>query len=449
MRDLRDDVLSIWQAGVRAVAPERLVPEYVAVGDGALWLGDCEFPLRSLGRLFVVGGGKAGAGMTRALEQTLGPSFLRQFRVGGIVSVPADCLAPTTAIELRAGRPAGVNEPTQAGVEAAARMLQQVQTLGPHDVCIALLSGGGSALLPLPAEGVSLSDKLAVTRSLSARGATIDELNAVRRELSDLKGGGLARSCRAGTLVSLVLSDVLGDDLATIASGPTLARSSTPDAALEVLERFGLQDDLAGARLVQFLQGRKALSSAGTTAAGCRVENVIIGNNATAVDAAGVEAERRGYSHAMICATSSEGPVEQVAAHLTRMACKMRDEPGPDCLISGGEPTVKLAPAGVRGKGGRNQHLCLAALSGQLDWRDMALASGGTDGEDGPTDAAGAVIDEATMRKVRSLALDPSDYLARSDAYHFFEATGDLIKTGPTHTNVCDVRVIAVQRDGA
>ena len=180
----------------------------------------------------------------------------------------------------------------------------------------------------------------------------------------------------------------------------------------------------------------------------------MIGNNAAAVDAAGIEAERRGYSHAMTAATMLEGAAEDIGRHLAEMAMRMRDEPGPDCLITGGEPIVQLVDAAHRGKGGRNQQLVLAALIHLLEaspdklaaLRGIALLSGGTDGEDGPTDAAGAFIDEQIVAAIQQQRLDPASYLRRNDAYHFFEQLGSLIKTGPTHTNVCDLRVATVSQ---
>jgi glycerate-2-kinase len=176
------------------------------------------------------------------------------------------------------------------------------------------------------------------------------------------------------------------------------------------------------------------------------VTNLILGNNATAVDGAGVEAERLGYSHAMISATTSEGPAEDVGRHLASMALKMRDNPGPDCLISGGEPTVKLIDERRRGRGGRNQQLALAALNELADSEGICLLSGGTDGEDGPTDAAGAIVDAEVIRAAATASLDVNDYLARNDAYTFFQKCDGLWVTGPTQTNVCDLRVIVVER---
>jgi glycerate-2-kinase len=341
---------------------------------------------------------------------------------------------------------------------------------------------------------------------LSSGGANIEELNTVRKQLSRIKGGGLARACRADRLITLIISDVLGDPLDVIASGPTVPDSSSPQEALTIWERYaGSDEGIAPAALAHLRRGAGVSPAEGIKGDilhyGGKVEcplilpegqarrlphvtNLVIGNNAVAVDAAGTEAERRGYSHAMVAATSLEGAAEDVGQHLARMALRMQTEPGPDCLITGGEPTVKLAPAEVRGKGGRNQQLVLAALVELLDaeldagprskvpspkpdsttdlgpWTldfglpplspspplPLILLSGGTDGEDGPTDAAGALIDAEIISRMRELNLDPADFLRRNDAYHFFDAVGGLIKTGPTHTNVCDVRVVVVER---
>jgi hydroxypyruvate reductase len=443
---LRDDALRIWQAGVGAVKPSNLVFDLCEVDGPWLRLDDQLLSLREIERIVVVGGGKAAAGMASALEHVLGPALLASKRLTGWVNVPADCLIPTDVIHLHAARPAGVNEPTDEAAEGVRQMLKLVRGLGERDLCIALISGGGSALMPAPIEGFSLTDKLALTRELSARGATIEQLNVVRRELSDVKGGGLARACRAGRLVSLIISDVPGDDLSLVASGPTVCRSSTPEVAIRVLKELSLYETDFGARAINVLQHRNAPSVSHSAACPSQLTNILLANNATAVDAAGVEAERLGYSHAMISATAPEGYAEDVAQGLADLAKRMRGEDGPDCLISGGEPTVRLAPIEQRGRGGRNQQFCLAALAKLDDWRGLALLSGGTDGEDGPTDAAGACVDELILSEARRLQLDPASFLARNDAYSFFEQAGGLLKTGPTHTNVCDLRVITVAR---
>jgi hydroxypyruvate reductase len=337
-----------------------------------------------------------------------------------------------------------VNEPTPEGVAGAEEILRWVASLGPEDVCLCLISGGGSALMPAPVEGVALVDKLAVTRYLSAAGANIEQINTVRKQLSRIKGGGLARACRAGRLIALIISDVLGDPLDSIASGPTVSDTSTPQAALEVLEQFGAQE--AGIAPTAFAYLRNHIAAKQNPPSG-RVHNFVIGNNRTAVEAAAKEAERLGYFAISVSATHSEGQTEEIGRELAETAAKMRSEGRPICLVSGGEPVVKLVDSAHRGLGGRNQQLVLAALqylheNGGAD--GIALLSGGTDGEDGPTDAAGAYVDADVLDAARQKNLDSADYLARNDAYRFFTPLGALLKTGPTHTNVCDVRVVVV-----
>src|SRR5262245_24929749 len=434
--DLRADAIAIWNAGVDAVRSDRLVKgnqrvegDWLVVGENA-----ADEPLRlslkSIGRIAVVGAGKAGAGMAAGLLGALGPRVVAEKKVRGWVNVPADCVRELGAIHLHAARPAGVNEPTAEGVFGAEKILEIVSSLGADDLCICLISGGGSALMPAPVEGVSLVEKQAVTRLLSRAGANIEELNTVRKQLSRIKGGGLARACRAGRLITLIIYDVLGDPMDVIASGPTVADSRKAEEALAILERYsrGHERDVPGA--FAYLRERTAAEKT-ERPFNCRVSNYVIGNNAVAVDAAGMEAERRGYSHAMHAASKLEGAAEEVGRDLAQMTQKMASKEGPDCLITGGEPTVRLAPADVRGKGGRNQQLVLAALievlsasQGARSTEHFALLSAGTDGEDGPTDAAGAVIDVDLIVQLQMSQLDPADNLSRNDAYSFFDKLG-------------------------
>lgn len=443
---LRRDALRIWQAALAAVDAERLVRDTVRVDDGWLRIGDDAFDLNTVRRILVVGAGKAGAGMAAGLEQALGPQLLAEKQVAGWVNVPADCVRRLQAITLHAARPAGRNEPTAEGAAGSRRILDLVEQATQDDLCVCLLSGGGSALLPAPVDAITLDDKLAVTRHLSAAGANIAELNTVRKQLSRIKGGGLARACRAGRLITLIISDVIGDPLDVIGSGPTVVDSSTPMQALEILHRYQAHAAGISSSVFDFLQSRRLEPAA---ASNCPVTNLVIANNALAVDAAGAEAERLGYSHAMHAATGLEGQAEDIGRHLAAMAQQMRTRPGPDCLITGGEPVVRLVDSSVRGLGGRNQQLVLAALDelGLQGVGGITILSGGTDGEDGPTDAAGALLNEEIALRAGELQLDAADYLCRNDAYHFFEPLGALIKTGPTHTNVCDVRVVVVARD--
>jgi hydroxypyruvate reductase len=439
----RGDALDIWNAGVEAVRSAPLVQRHLRVDGRRLWVGSEPIDLDGVDRVVVVGAGKAGAGMAAGLEAALGETLMAEKQLTGWVNVPQGCVRKLSRIHLHAARPDGVNEPTPAGVQGAIEMLRLVGGLGPADLCIALISGGGSALLPLPVDGVTLADKLAITRLLSAAGAPIDQLNVVRTQLSHIKGGGLARECRAGRMVTLIISDVLGDPLDLIASGPTLPTRATPDDALAILEHYQARQAGVSSRVFTALAHREIASPIT-----CQVTNLVIGNNALAVEGARHRAEQLGYSAAAESAPASEPLAEQVAGRLVAAAQSMLVEGPYDCLVSGGEPTVKLVQPGIRGLGGRNQQLVLAA-AGQLEAAGatrILLLSGGTDGEDGPTDAAGAWIDDGVIASARRAKLDIADYLARNDAYHWFEPLGALIRTGPTDTNVCDLRVVIVDR---
>lgn len=441
--ELRRDALQIFQAGVAGVDSARLVRDVVRIDGAELHIADDVLALKSIRTIKVVGAGKAGAGMATGLLEALGEQVLVEKKVSGWINVPADSARDLSPVVLHAARPAGINEPTEEGAYGSRRILEIVGSLNADDLCLCLISGGASALLPAPVDAISLADKLAVTRHLSAAGANINELNSVRKQLSLIKGGGLARACRAGRIVALIISDVLGDPLDIIASGPTVPDSGSPELALSVLERFHAREAGISATLMDYLVHKSRVP---LPPPACHVTNIVIGNNATAVDAAGMQAERLGYVHAMTSSPASEGPAEAVGRHLAEMALSMQQRPGPNCLISGGEPVVTLPPVSERGMGGRNQQLALAALESlaAVKCEGIALLSGGTDGEDGPTDAAGAVIDADVFAAAMREGLDIADSLGRCDAYHFFEATGGLIKTGPTYTNVCDLRVVLI-----
>jgi hydroxypyruvate reductase len=439
---LRADALQIWHAGLDAVRSQRLVREAVTIEHNALRIQDTAIDLRRVGRIVVVGAGKAGGGMAEALEEVIGPRLLEEKQVKGWVNVPADCVRPLQRIHLHAARAAGQNEPAAEGVHGAEQILKLVGQCAEDDLCLCLLSGGASALLPAPAAGITLADKLAVTRHLSAVGANIRELNTVRKQLSRIKGGGLLRACGAGQLVSLIISDVMGDPLDVIGSGPTTPDTSSPAEALAILRKYKAAEAGISPAVFDFLSHKQV--DVGRPR--CQYRNYIIGNNARAVEASGVMAQRLGYHQTMHCATELEGPAEEVGRHLAQTALRMRAQDGPDCLISGGEPVVKLVPQSERGLGGRNQQLALAALLELADASGIALLSGATDGEDGPTDAAGAVIDADLMCRAVRLKLDAPAHLARNDAYHFFAALDGLIKTGPTDTNVGDLRIVVVDR---
>jgi len=450
-RQLRDDARAIWSAGVDAVRSEPLTRSVIRIDGHVLRICQHALPLESLERIVVVGAGKAGAGMAAGVEQALGRDFLQR-RVSGWVNVPADCVRPLQKIHLHAARPAGVNEPTEQGVAGTRRILELVRQCGPHDLCLVLISGGGSALLPAPKRPLNVADKQAVTRFLMNSGATIHQLNAVRKRLSDVKGGGLARACRAGRLIALIISDVVGDPLDVIASGPTYPDNTTNAEALAIVKQFGAAGPEVPQAVFDLLESGEegpgdAADHVGSPAA--EVSNEIIANNHTALTASGQKAEQLGY-RTIWQGCENCGEANEEGRRLAQFCLQLRDgeriSEQPACVLGGGEPVVRLAATDRPRKGGRNQQLVLAAVEALQDdrMRRLAILSGGTDGEDGPTDAAGAVADEALVQRMRQLGLDPRAYLEINDAYGFFQQVHGLIKTGPTHTNVMDVRVALV-----
>lgn len=446
---LRNDAIAIWRAGVDAVDSERLVRDCLRWSDSRLVICDESFPLPPTGRILVVGGGKAGAGMAAGVEQALAatPAALR---LSGWVNVPADCVRPLAHIHLHAARPAGLNEPTEEGVAGSLEIVRRVRQLSIDDLCIVLLSGGGSALLPLPVRGISLADKQAVTRLLMSAGATINELNCVRKHLSQIKGGNLVQAAGKVRVVSLIISDVIGDPLDVIASGPTVADRSTAAEALSILEKYA-PDHSAVAETVWSVLTEKAQPPAkpSTETASGTITNRVIGNNATALNAAAAKAADLGYDVRSL-GSANQGVARDVGRTLAELARSIRETATsrPVCVLSGGEPVVRLAPTDRPRKGGRNQEVVLGAVATLWDdgMERIAILSGGTDGEDGPTDAAGAVADAELLREARSLGLTPEPFLAINNSYPFFDQTGGLLKTGPTHTNVMDVRVVLVDR---
>ena len=454
---LREDAIAIWRAGVDAVLGDRLVVENVRCDDGELWIGENHYPLDSIRRVVVVGGGKAGAAMAVGLESALA-NLPDRIEREGWVNIPEGTKRDTSFIHLHEARPAGRNEPTPEGVAGVQAMLELIADLGDQDLCITLISGGGSALMPSPIDGISLEDKLTVTQQLSSAGANIEQLNTVRKSLSRIKGGGLAKACKAQFLETLIISDVLGDPLDVIASGPTVPSTTGPQDALDVLRRFDPDETRFPRRVYRALQDQlQNTNSASASKQDCDRNDAaphVIGNLAVAVDAAGVEAERRGYSHAMQCAIEFEGTAESVGKSHARMAWRMLTQPGPDCLITGGEPTVELAPVEIRGRGGRNQQLVLAALQelrkerpeAPLSTRGLCMLSGGTDGEDGPTEAAGGLIDPLIEQSILQQDLDVAEAMRRNDAYTLLDQAGGLLVTGATHANVCDLRVVVTSR---
>jgi len=430
----REHALAIWQAAVDAAKPEPLVEAALKEDES----------IRAAQRVLVVGAGKAGPGMAVGLERALADWL---DRVEGLVNVPAGMTAPLKRVRLHAARPQGVNEPTAEGVVGTEEMLRLLATAGPEDVAVCLLSGGGSALLPAPADGITLPVKQAVTKLLHRCGATIDEMNCIRKHLSRVKGGRLAEAFRGKRLLSLIISDVIGDPLDVIASGPTAPDPTTFADALAVLDKFGLRKEVPPEVVQYFERGRAGAIRDTPKQLDSRIENRIIGSNRLALAAAELKTQVLGYN-VWNAGSAIQGETRDAAIQQAELAMKIRNDGDPvkppACLLSGGETTVTLGDS--PGKGGRNQEFVLAALVrlGPYCSHGMTILSAGTDGEDGPTDVAGAAWEAKTWEDISAHHLDPLDALRRHDAYPFFDTLGALIKTGLTGTNVMDVRVILV-----
>ncbi len=436
----RRDGLAILQAAIAAVEPGPLVGGTLSLRGSELLAGDHRLPLSGASRIVMAGAGKATPAMAAAAEAVLGP----RLTAGSINTKYGHRRELKTVHTVECGHPL----PDAAGIAGTGRMLRLVDRLGPDDVLLCLFSGGGSALMPAPADGISLEEKVATTDALLRCGATIDELNAVRKHLSEVKGGQLARRAAPARVLSLMISDVIGDPLHTIASGPTCADPTTFEDCLRLIDRYRLRQELPESVLARFERGGGGHLPETPGAADPSVQsalNLVIGNNALAVSAAREEALRRGY-HAFVLSTRIAGETRQVAgvhaAIAAEIALSGQPVPAPACVISGGETTVTLRG---HGKGGRNQEFALAAALDLEGAEGITVMSAGTDGTDGPTDAAGAIADGTTVARAAAAGLPAAGHLERNDSHPLFEALDDLIVTGPTGTNVMDLRLILVR----
>lgn len=436
----REDALAIFRAGLQGVEPIEAVKRYVR-REGDLIVVDGErYSLADYRRIVLIGGGKAAAPMARAIEECLDDVALE-----GLISVKYGHLDSLQAVAIRqAGHPV----PDEQGFLAAREMFSLAESADERTLVFCLLSGGGSALLPFPVAGVSLADKQETTRSLLACGATIHEINAIRKHLSVIKGGGLARAVYPGRLITLILSDVVGDDLDSIASGPCVADNSTFADCLEIIQRYSLEADIPSSVLDYLRMGARGKRPE-TPKEGdpffAMVKNVIVGNNYNALLFAKTKAEELGYA-TLILSSMMEGDTRVVSGNHVAIGREIllhgHPVPGPACILTGGETTVRLTGAG---KGGRNQEFALAALCRLREKETITIVSAGTDGSDGPTDAAGAIADSIALSRCMEKGLNASSYLAENDSYTFFDAVDSLIRTGPTNTNVMDIRIILVR----
>lgn len=425
----------------RAVVDRLRVDGDDLVVEGAAGAVRVPLPRQGRGRLIVVGAGKGSAPMARALEQVLGDRIW-----GGLVCVKDGHGEALRRVEVReAAHPV----PDDRGVDAARRILALAEGAGPEDLVVAVLSGGGSALLTLPAEGLTLGDLRGLTDLLLSCGATIGEINTLRKHLSRVKGGRLGQAAHPARVVNLVLSDVVGDRLDVIASGPFTADPTTWGECRELLARYGLWERVpAGVRgtVEAGLAGRAPETPKPGAAALAGVVSAVVGSNLQSLTAAAARARELGYAP-LVWSSRVQGEAREVARVLAAAAQECRASglplPPPACLLAGGETTVTLRGPG---QGGRNQELALA-LALELDGLEaVAALSGGTDGTDGPTDAAGAVVTGDTAGRARALGLEGRRFLTDNDSYRFFDRLGDLIRTGPTRTNVMDVQVLLVGR---
>ena len=445
MREMRSEAESLFRAAVQRVNPYEAVRRFVHLDGNRLLIGEGDVPeveldLGAFDHVYLAGGGKATAPMARAMEDLLGERL-----DAGVISVKYGFTDDLTRTEIsEAGHPL----PDQNGVRGTQRILALLERAGERDLVFSLISGGGSALLPLPADRITLEEKQAVTRTLLACGASIDEINTVRKHISSSKGGQMARAAYPATIVNLMLSDVVGDRMDVIASGPFVPDSSTFAEALEIFQKYRIEEMPDTVR--DYLRRGTGRGVPETPKEGDplfdRVHNFIIGSNILALEAAGIEAEKRGY-RTLILSSMVEGETREVARVHTAVAEEIlktgHPVSPPACIISGGETTVTIQGNGT---GGRNQEFCLAAaLELQGCPPRVVVLSGGTDGNDGPTGAAGAVVDPASVKRGADKGLKATDYLLDNDSFHYFEKTGELLMTGPTNTNVMDVRIILVR----
>jgi glycerate 2-kinase len=480
---LIDDGRAICEAAIGAVDPVRLVRANLSLEGDKLKILAETFDLGGFGNVYVIAFGKAAAGMAAGLGEVLGDRLS-----GGIVVSPSTggagggpgqgpdnphahwAAAPGNVVRLeqvKASHPL----PDDTSVEAARRALDLAAAAREKDLVLLAISGGGSSLLCLPAAGITVDEKKAVTLGLLRAGASIRELNIVRKHLSGIKGGRLAKAAFPATVISLVISDVVGDDLETIASGPAHWDSSTFADAHGVLVKYGLWESSPPSVRKHVERGmrggeRETLRSDDPIFA--NVHEHVIGNNLTALRGARREAERRGFEPFILTsedAGEARAAARSYTAFIASLACSVSGAPAPFCLLAGGELTVSVTG---KGTGGRNTEFVLAALletrkeslgpsfcgtcalpedrgglagNRPLDWLVLSV---GSDGIDGPTDAAGAWADAATFDRASALGLDPEKFLGENDSYSFFEKTGNLIVTGPTGTNVCDVRLFLI-----
>ncbi|MFK5925740.1 MAG: glycerate kinase [Desulfuromusa sp.] len=437
--DRRQDAITIFQAGLQAVAPEAAIKKFCQLDKDILKVYGQNYDLSQFRNIFVLGAGKAGASMAKAVEEILGDRIS-----AGLITVKYDHLEKLKKIKIQeAGHPV----PDQNGLAGAQAIYQLAASADKDTLVLCLISGGGSALLPLPVAGVTLEDKQKTTRTLLACGATIHEINAIRKHLSLIKGGGLAKVVYPATLITLILSDVVGDDLDSIASGPCVPDSRTFSDCKAIFKKYSIENTIPS-NVLQHIEAGIAGKVAETPKAVQdffqKTQNVIVASNFDALLKAKEKADELGYN-TLLLSSMLEGETRDVAANHIAIAREIQQHGYPlqlpACVLSGGETTVRIQGTG---KGGRNQEFALAAAIKLTDMQGVTVLSAGTDGSDGPTDAAGAIVDDTTLQRALAADLEPQHSLDNNDSYNFFDRLNDLYKTGPTNTNVMDLRIVLI-----
>lgn len=436
----REKAIQIFEAAVAAVQPIRLIPVHLFIDQNQLHILDQQFLLHELQNIYIIGAGKASAAMAKTVEEILG-----QLITAGIVVTKYAHALPLQKITcIEAAHPV----PDEAGIEATKKTIQLLQQAGKNDIVICLISGGASSLwIDIP-EGSSIYDVQKTFNLLLQCGANIEEINTIRKHLSAIKGGQLLRHAQQANWFSFIISDVPGNDLSIIASSPTVADNSSFDDVKNIVEKYDLTNQLPTSILKHIDDGVNGLVNETPKPVDTifkQVQNKIIGSNSIALEAAEEKAKAFGY-HIALVDGNMRGDAATIGKEIINR-CKKYSGKKPACMLFGGETTVKVTG---KGKGGRNQQLALSALlqlsqkEGSNHNHQLTFLSAGTDGTDGPTDAAGAIADKEIVRLAQEKKLDAQHYLDDNDAYHFFEQTGGLVKTGATQTNVMDLVVALI-----
>jgi len=438
---MRSDAFAIFQSALKAVNPETLIHNTIALKKHNLCINNTTYSLEKIDSIFVLGAGKASARMAKALEKILG-----KYITDGAIITKYGYSEPLEKIEvIEAGHPL----PDEEGLKGSRKIIDLAKRAGESDLILFLISGGGSALFIQPCKGISLKDKIQLTSLLIRCGANIHEINTIRKHISQIKGGKFARLLYPATVINLILSDVIGDEPSVIASGPLAPDRSTFNDCWSILDKYGITEEVPSSiihHLQKGLEGKVEETAREEESSLKNLKTIIIGNNRLAISKAKKKAESLGYK-SLILSSFISGEAKEAARFHSAIAKEILISGNPisppACIISGGETTVTLRGDG---KGGRSQELALAAALEINNWKNIVVFCAGTDGTDGPTDAAGAISDCNSIKYAAEKGLDANEYLTNNNSYHFFQQLNDLIITKPTYTNVMDLYLFLISR---